>query len=93
MWTGKASHASRQLPADIDACAVRIVQEAVTNVVRHAGTPRCRVSIDQRENELSTEITDDGRGGAAASSGFGIAGMQERAAPTCTSAPRPPRPT
>ena len=37
------------LPADIDLSAFRIIQEAVTNVVRHAGTDRCLVWIDQQD--------------------------------------------
>ena len=51
------------LPADIDLSAFRIIQEAVTNVVRHAGTDQCRVVIDQRDGQLSIEVTDSGRGG------------------------------
>jgi signal transduction histidine kinase len=73
-------HGSREpLPADIDLSAFRIVQEAVTNVVRHAGTGQCLVSIDQRGGQLSIEVTDSGRGGLAGT-GYGITGMRERAA-------------
>jgi len=76
------------LPADVDRSAFRIIQEAVTNVVRHAGTDECRVVIDQRHGELSIEVTDLGRGGPvtgpaagpAAGDGYGITGMRERAA-------------
>jgi signal transduction histidine kinase len=70
----------RQLPPDIDTSAFRIIQEAVTNVVRHAHTRHCQVIINQRDSELAIEITDDGRGGAANGTGYGIAGMRERAA-------------
>ncbi|MDW5325842.1 sensor histidine kinase [Plantactinospora sp. KLBMP9567] len=70
----------RPLPADIELSAYRIVQEAVTNVVRHAGTPRCRVTLDYREHDLHVEIVDEGRGGPVAASGFGIGGMRERVA-------------
>ena len=74
-------HGSRQpLPADIDASAFRIIQEAVTNVVRHAGTGQCRVSISQQDGQLSIEVTDSGRGGSGAGTGYGITGMRERAA-------------
>jgi signal transduction histidine kinase len=74
-------HGSReQLPADIDLPAFRIVQEAVTNVVRHAGTSQCQVSIGQQDGQLSIEVTDSGRGGSAAGTGYGITGMRERAA-------------
>ena len=73
-------HGSREpLPADIDASAFRIIQEAVTNVVRHAGTGRCRVSISQQDGQLSIEVTDSGRGGSGAGTGYGITGMRERA--------------
>ena len=68
------------LPADIDLSAFRIIQEAVTNVVRHAGTDRCLVWIDQQDGYLSIEVTDSGRGGIAAGTGYGITGMRERAA-------------
>jgi signal transduction histidine kinase len=80
------------LPADIDLSAFRIIQEAVTNVVRHAGTDWCRVWIDQQDGQLSIEVTDGGRGGAAAGTGYGITGMRERAAllgGDCTVGPRP----
>ena len=53
------------LPADIDLSAFRIIQEAVTNVVRHAGTSQCQVSISQQDGQLSIEVTDSGRGGSA----------------------------
>jgi signal transduction histidine kinase len=68
------------LPADIDLSAFRIIQEAVTNVVRHADTDRCLVWIDQQDGYLSIEVTDSGRGGSAAGTGYGITGMRERAA-------------
>jgi signal transduction histidine kinase len=78
-------HGSRSpLPADIDLSAFRIIQEAVTNVVRHAGTGQCRVLIGQQDGQLSIEITDSGRGApaskiTAAVAGYGITGMRERA--------------
>jgi signal transduction histidine kinase len=68
------------LPADIDLSAFRIIQEAVTNVVRHASTDRCQVSIDQQDGQLSIEVTDSGCGGTAAGTGYGITGMRERTA-------------
>src|ERR1700722_12316971 len=67
------------LPADIDLSAFRIIQEAVTNVVHHAGTGECLVVIDRRDGQLSIEVSDSGRGGTAGS-GYGITGMRERAA-------------
>ncbi len=68
------------LPADIDLSAFRIIQEAVTNVVRHAGTGRCQVCIGRQDGQLSIEVSDSGRGGSAAGTGYGITGMRERAA-------------
>lgn len=70
----------RQLPADIDASAFRIIQEAVTNVIRHAGASQCQVIIDQHDSDLAIEVIDNGCGGAMNGAGYGIAGMRERAA-------------
>ncbi|MFB7665872.1 histidine kinase [Kitasatospora sp. NPDC056138] len=76
----RRSGEQRALPADIDLSAYRIVQEALTNVVRHAGTGHCRVSIDYGDEELTVEVVDDGRGvtGDGSAHGFGIVGMRER---------------
>jgi signal transduction histidine kinase len=68
----------RNLPSDIELAAFRIVQEAVTNVVRHSGTRDCSVTVDYRRDELAVDIVDLGCGGTVAGSGFGIAGMRER---------------
>ncbi|MFD9223330.1 sensor histidine kinase [Streptomyces sp. NPDC060064] len=68
----------RDLPSDVDLAAFRIVQEAVTNVVRHSGTRDCSVTVDYRHNELAVDIVDLGCGGTVADSGYGIAGMRER---------------
>jgi signal transduction histidine kinase len=72
----------RPLPGDIDLSAYRIVQEALTNVVRHAGTRSCRVTIGYADEELSVEVVDDGRGVTEDGSehGFGLVGMRERVA-------------
>jgi signal transduction histidine kinase len=68
----------RPVPADIELSAYRVVQEAVTNVVRHAGTGRCRVSVEYRAEELHVEVTDDGHGAPVPGTGHGITGMRER---------------
>lgn len=75
-WSGER----RPLPADIELSAFRIAQEAVTNVVRHAGTGHCRVSVGYGDEELSVEVVDEGRGvtGPAPGRGFGLVGMRER---------------
>jgi signal transduction histidine kinase len=78
-WRGER----RPLPPDIDLAAYRIVQESVTNVVRHAGTGSCRVRITRDDEALSIEVADRGRGpdgGATAGTGCGLAGMRERVA-------------
>ncbi len=83
----------RQLPPDVDLSAFRIIQESVTNVVRHSGTHACRVTVDYGEEELVLEVTDDGRGrGTSTDTGFGLAGMRERVAllhGEFSAAPRP----
>jgi signal transduction histidine kinase len=88
-WTGER----RRLPPDIDLSAFRIVQESVTNVLRHAATTACRVTVDHRDTEVAVEITDDGRGGGSGTdTGFGLIGMRERAAllhGEFTAGPRP----
>ncbi|SHN42535.1 sensor histidine kinase [Cryptosporangium aurantiacum] len=70
--------AIRDLPGDLDLSAYRIVQEAVTNVVRHASTDRCRVLLDYRDDALSIEVLDDGPGTGAPGTGYGLVGMRER---------------
>ncbi|WP_237102459.1 sensor histidine kinase [Nonomuraea sp. MG754425] len=69
----------RPLPPEIDVSAYRIIQEAITNVVRHAGTSRCRVSIEYRDDELAVEVLDGGRGPRhVPEGGYGLVGMRER---------------
>ncbi len=59
----------RDLPPSIDLSAYRIVQEALTNVVKHARTSSCRVLLGYRDDELTIEVTDNGAGMALPSSG------------------------
>jgi signal transduction histidine kinase len=74
------------LPAGVDLSAYRIVQEALTNVVKHAGPVRAQVTIRYRDQEIRVEVIDDGRGVAAptgdgrARVGHGLIGMRERVA-------------
>ncbi|MEU2584426.1 sensor histidine kinase [Streptomyces avermitilis] len=84
----------RALPPDIDLSAFRIIQESVTNVVRHAATDSCEVSIDYGDDDrLSIEVADRGRGsGTRTDTGFGLSGMRERVAllhGEFTAGPRP----
>ena len=60
--------------------AFRIAQEALTNVVRHAGATRAVVAVERLGDELLVTIDDDGTGLAGAPEGSGILGMRERAA-------------
>jgi signal transduction histidine kinase len=65
------------LPPDVDLSAYRIIQEAVTNVARHAGIEHCEVVVEQHLDRLLIDVLDDGRGGEPGP-GYGIAGMRER---------------
>jgi signal transduction histidine kinase len=70
-----------ELPAGLDLSAYRIVQEALTNVVRHAGPATARVAVRYSPGQVAFEVVDDGRGpGAEDRGGHGLAGMRERAA-------------
>lgn len=70
------------LPEGVALSVYRITQEAVTNVVKHAGPSACRVTITDGEGEVSVEIVDDGRGESTVqvSGGHGLIGMRERVA-------------
>jgi signal transduction histidine kinase len=83
------------LPAAVDLAAYRIVQESLTNVIRHAGPASATVRVQYEPEDVIVEITDDGRARAsngARRGGQGIAGMRERAAAvhgTLEAGPRP----
>ncbi|MFI9187530.1 sensor histidine kinase [Streptomyces goshikiensis] len=85
----------RPLPADIDLAAFRIVQESVTNAVRHSGADSCLVRIEYRADELAVEVSDRGKGGGTGTgtdTGYGLIGMRERTAllrGDFTAGPRP----
>ncbi|RLP85231.1 sensor histidine kinase [Micromonospora sp. BL4] len=76
----------RELPAAVDLAAYRVVQEALTNVLRHAGVASAEVTVDYRADELTVEVTDRGTGVRGAgpdpaddgTGGHGLAGMRER---------------
>jgi signal transduction histidine kinase len=70
---------ARPLPSDIDLAAYRIVQESLTNVVRHSGTHSCRAIVSYADDEVTVEVVDNGHGvPGSAGSGFGLVGMRER---------------
>ena len=86
----------RALPAGTDLAAYRVIQEALTNVIKHAGQPQTTVTLDYRRSDLVIEIADDGRAGSSAArergrpasgaggtlpgTGRGLVGMRERVA-------------
>ncbi|MGC0416418.1 sensor histidine kinase [Embleya sp. AB8] len=74
----------RELPSGMDRAAYRIIQEALTNVVKHAATGRGEVAIHYGERDIRIEITDDGIGPVAdppeTAGGHGLVGMRERVA-------------
>jgi signal transduction histidine kinase len=69
------------VPSAIGGAAFRIVQEALTNVLRHADASSAHVRVHAHAGALDIEITDDGRAdGTGADAGLGLRGMAERAA-------------
>jgi signal transduction histidine kinase len=82
--------APRPLPAGVDLSAYRIVQEALTNIRKHAGPASARVRVRYDPRSLEVEVVDDGRGaawrdgapagGADGNGGHGLIGMRERVA-------------
>jgi signal transduction histidine kinase len=77
----RQDHDHSPLPATVDQAAYRIVQEALTNVVRHANGAAAQVRLSREADRLLVEVIDNGPVVAAASygEGNGIAGMSERA--------------
>jgi len=84
-WQGER----RPLPPEIELSAFRIIQESVTNVVRHSGARTCRVAVGYEPTGVRIEVVDDGDDGlggpgrprfaaGAGGSGFGLLGMRER---------------
>jgi signal transduction histidine kinase len=76
------SAGAERLEPELETAVYRIVQEALTNVAKHARAERVRLAIDESGGELLLEIQDDGVGfgSKAGADGFGLAGMRERAA-------------
>jgi len=74
---------ARPLPQGVDLSAYRIVQEALTNTIKHAGPARSRVTLRYGDGELVVEVKDDGPGpadDAREGAGHGLVGMRERVA-------------
>jgi len=72
----------QNLPPSLDLSAYRIVQEALTNTLKHAGPARARVAISYLSNQLEVDIVDDGKGFSddreKLTGGRGLIGMKER---------------
>ncbi|MGW6474862.1 sensor histidine kinase [Streptomyces nigra] len=72
----------RPLPPGVDLTAYRIVQEALTNVTKHARTGRARIALTWHRDRVTVTVADDGPGGGVAPErppGYGLIGMRERA--------------
>ena len=77
----RAPDAELELPAAVDLAALRIVQEAVSNVRRHAKASTCTITLERRDGELRVQVDDDGVGiPPRVRGGLGLASMRERAA-------------
>ena len=68
------------IPIAVGQAGFRIVQEALTNVMRHAAASRARVSLHVEADTLHVEVTNDGNVAAPTQGGHGLRGMRERAA-------------
>jgi signal transduction histidine kinase len=69
----------RPVPADLAVTVYRVVQEAVTNTIRHARAERLLARLDWQDGALRVEVTDDGGGPTSSTrDGHGLAGMRER---------------
>ncbi len=82
---------TRDLPPGVDLAAYRVVQEALTNVIKHAGAARAAVALEYRPDDLLITVTDDGRPapepsgswgspGSSGPNGRGLIGLRERIA-------------
>ena len=70
-----------EMPEEYCVCIYRVVQECLTNAVKHSGAKTVRVDIEQTNSTLEVAVRDDGRGmaaGRAAKGGLGMIGMEER---------------
>jgi signal transduction histidine kinase len=84
----------RRLPPAVDLACYRVVQESLTNVVRHAGASRADVTVTHHDGRVDIEVTDNGNGSGNGSvgAGQGLPGMRERARAfggTLEAGPRP----
>ena len=68
------------IPIAVEQAGFRIVQESLTNVMRHSAASCARIRLRVEANALLIDVTDDGTGGASGAPGHGLRGMSERAA-------------
>ncbi|MFE9656656.1 sensor histidine kinase [Micromonospora sp. NPDC006431] len=70
----------RDLPAEVDQAGYRVVQEALTNVARHAGTATAQIHVEYAPAQLTVSVTDDGQASPVrpVTPGVGLRGMRER---------------
>ncbi|GAB4078423.1 sensor histidine kinase [Nostocoides australiense] len=68
------------LPAAVSSTAYRVIQEAVTNSVRHGAARRVDITLGRTQDTLQVTVRDDGRGAGAFTMGHGLRGMQDRVA-------------
>jgi len=78
---GRPQPAPSRLAPDTETAVYRVIQEALTNVVKHAGASRVSIGVRQRDGGVELTVSDDGAGfdPDAPREGYGIAGMYERA--------------
>jgi signal transduction histidine kinase len=79
----KVEGRQEELPAGVDLTAYRLVQEGLTNAIKHAGATRAEVVVRYGTDAVELVVTDNGRGssdGKAESGGHGLVGMRERVA-------------
>jgi signal transduction histidine kinase len=71
-----------RLGPQLETTVYRLIQEALTNVAKHARAEHARVSVSRSDGRLEIEVADDGRGfdPSVKTAGFGLAGMHERVA-------------
>ncbi|WP_433215040.1 sensor histidine kinase [Microtetraspora malaysiensis] len=90
--TVSATGAVRPLAPGVELTVYRVVQEALTNTLKHAGPTQARVLLHYAENEVIVEVLDDGHGATGAGTGHGLVGMRERVGlygGTLSAAPEP----
>jgi signal transduction histidine kinase len=66
------------LPPHVETAVYFLVSEALTNVAKHSGATHAGLSVEQTGDRVLVEVTDNGRGGAHASKGHGLAGLEQR---------------